>query len=365
MYVDTCLRIVPRPASRAVGGVGIVATTVACVFGVEDVVQLAEQTNLRHIGMTAPFVHRQLVLQIDIGGGVRFDGCRLVLHIVEILLARYVGLDSCQETCHIKGKERHSGNHRRESNGGLFEFNFLFAHPVEVRIVLGDDIGVVEDFIAREDKVTVPTEPIENLHAGSNFGTHTVGIFHVLGGLRTHIIDTTGEDKLVVVVHKKKKFSYWGLDSYTDVNGEKVKKAYGMYRKLLDNHFFGAIMSAKYVSEPVDAQFGVAANDYMGTHFGTLNYIQDSVYGGRLPVDYEFYRNHANKVDANVYAKANWRVINRAQETLSLYADLQYRYVRYSRDGMNDEDMIDLTFMKNYHFFNPKAGLTLLIRTTT
>lgn len=158
--------------------------------------------------------------------------------------------------------------------------------------------------------------------------------------------------------YKKKKFSYWGLDSYTDVNGEKVKKAYGMYRKLLDNHFFGAIMSAKYVSEPVDAQFGVAANDYMGTHFGTLNYIQDSVYGGRLPVDYEFYRNHANKVDANVYAKANWRVINRAQETLSLYADLQYRYVRYSRDGMNDEDMIDLTFTKNYHFFNPKAGLT-------
>lgn len=158
--------------------------------------------------------------------------------------------------------------------------------------------------------------------------------------------------------YKKKKFSYWGLDSYTDVNGEKVKKAYGMYRKLLDNHFFGAIMSAKYVSEPVDAQFGVAANDYMGTHFGTLNYIQDSVYGGRLPVDYEFYRNHANKVDANVYAKANWRVINRAQETLSLYADLQYRYVRYSRDGMNDENMTDLEFTKNYHFFNPKAGLT-------
>lgn len=157
--------------------------------------------------------------------------------------------------------------------------------------------------------------------------------------------------------YKKKKFSYWGLKDRRDEEGNKIK-AYGMYRKLLDNHFFGAIMSAKYVSEPVDAQFGVAANDYMGTHFGTLNYLHDSVYGGLIPVDYEYYRNNANKVDANVYAKANWRVINRAQETLSLYADLQYRYVRYSRDGMNDEDMIDLTFTKNYHFFNPKAGLT-------
>lgn len=158
--------------------------------------------------------------------------------------------------------------------------------------------------------------------------------------------------------YKRKSFSYWGLSSYTDASGEKVKKAYGMYRKFLDNHFFGAVMSAKYVSEPVDAQFGVAANDYIGAHFGTLNYIQDSVYGGAIPVNYEYYRNHANKVDANVYGKANWRVINRAQETLSLYADLQYRYVRYSRNGVNDEDMEDLPLTVNYHFFNPKAGLT-------
>ena len=158
--------------------------------------------------------------------------------------------------------------------------------------------------------------------------------------------------------YKRKSFSYWGLDSYTDVKGSEVEKAYGMYRKFLDNHFFGAVMSAKYVSEPVDAQFGVAANDYIGAHFGTLNYIQDSLYGGAIPVNYEYYRSKANKVDANVYGKANWRVINRAQEALSLYADLQYRYVRYSRNGINDEDMQDLPLTVNYHFFNPKAGLT-------
>lgn len=127
VYVDTCLRIVPGPASRAIGGVGIVATTVAGVLHIEDIVQLAEQTDLRHIGVPAPLVHRQLVLEVHIGGGERLEGCRLVLHIIKVLLARYVGLDSSQETGHIEREERHGGNHRRESDGGLFEFDFLFA----------------------------------------------------------------------------------------------------------------------------------------------------------------------------------------------------------------------------------------------
>ena len=147
--------------------------------------------------------------------------------------------------------------------------------------------------------------------------------------------------------YKRKKLSYWGLP-YSH-------KAYGMYRKQLDNHFFGGVLAAKYISEPVDLQFGGAANYYLGDHFGTLHYLEDSLI---LPVNYEYYRNNAHKTDANIYAKANWRIINRAQEKLSLYADLQYRYVRYERNGMNDEDMTDLPLEVDFHFFNPKAGLT-------
>jgi iron complex outermembrane receptor protein len=147
--------------------------------------------------------------------------------------------------------------------------------------------------------------------------------------------------------YKRKKLSYWGLP-YSH-------KAYGMYRKQLDNHFFGGVLSAKYISEPVDLQFGGAANYYLGDHFGTLHYLEDSLV---LPINYEYYRNNARKTDANIYAKANWRIINRAQEKLSLYADLQYRYVRYERNGMNDEDMTELPLQVDFHFFNPKAGLT-------
>ena len=147
--------------------------------------------------------------------------------------------------------------------------------------------------------------------------------------------------------YKRKKLSYWGLP-YSH-------KAYGMYRKHLDNHFFGGVLAAKYISEPLDVQFGGAANYYMGDHFGTLHYLKDSLV---LPINYEYYRNDAKKTDANIYAKANWRIINYAQEKLSLYADLQYRYVRYERNGMNDEDMTNLPLQVDFHFFNPKAGLT-------
>ena len=155
--------------------------------------------------------------------------------------------------------------------------------------------------------------------------------------------------------YKRKKLSYWGLLGNGQLGIGEDRKAYGMYRKHLDNHFFGGVLSAKYVSEAIDMQLGGAANYYLGDHFGTLNYLEDSLI---VPINYEYYRNNAKKTDANVYAKANWRIIHRAQEKLSLYADLQYRYVRYERNGMNDEDMTHWPLEVDFHFFNPKAGLT-------
>jgi len=149
--------------------------------------------------------------------------------------------------------------------------------------------------------------------------------------------------------YKKKKYSYWGLPD--------SGKSYGLYMKHLNNHYAGFIVSGKYLSEPADLQIGVAGNNYYGEHWGILDYLAKPA-AQVLPVHYEYYRNDANKIDVNTYAKANWRVIRRAQEELSIYGDLQYRYIRYSRNGINDENMEDLPLVVNYHFFNPKAGLT-------
>lgn len=152
---------------------------------------------------------------------------------------------------------------------------------------------------------------------------------------------------------KKKKPSAFGLES------EKDKKRMALYLKSLDNHFYGLVASAKYVSEPVDVQFGAAANNYMGQHWGNLNYFGDADWNSNtLPVNYEYYRANGNKTDANIYGKANWRIIHTGQHKLSLYADLQYRFIQYHMWGMNDENMEYLDLTDNFHFFNPKAGLT-------
>jgi len=155
--------------------------------------------------------------------------------------------------------------------------------------------------------------------------------------------------------YKKKRFSYWGL--YEPFVADPSKKSYGVYQKWLENHFFGAVMSAKYISESVSAQFGLAANDYLGKHWGILDYLASPL-PTPLPVKYEYYRNSADKIDANAYAKADWRVFRRMHEQLSLYADFQYRFIRYTMAGVNDESMTELPLDVHFHFFNPKAGLT-------
>jgi len=155
--------------------------------------------------------------------------------------------------------------------------------------------------------------------------------------------------------YKKKKYSYWGLDN--TVVADPGKKSYGMYQKWLDNHFAGFMISGKYISEPVDLQVGAAANNYLGHHWGILDYLATPT-ATPLPIHYEYYRNRANKIDANAYAKVNWRVINKSQEKLALYGDLQYRFIRYTMKGVNDETMTELPLSVDYHFFNPKAGLT-------
>ena len=167
--------------------------------------------------------------------------------------------------------------------------------------------------------------------------------------------------------YENKALKYFGLLPYIDNAGNKVKKTDGIYRKQLANHYFGGIVTAKYTSEIVQAQMGVAASHYIGHHYGNLLWVSDSLYTQLLPYNHEYYRNKSHKTDANVFGKVNWNIIHRAQEKLSLYGDLQYRFIRYHMSGINadalkeyadDPDMIELPLLVRYHFFNPKAGLT-------
>ena len=155
-----------------------------------------------------------------------------------------------------------------------------------------------------------------------------------------------------------KKFKDFGLPTYTDVKGAEVKRSDFVRLKNLNNHFYGGIVSLRWITDKVESQFGGAVNNYDGSHWGNITYVRDSLYPHPLPLDYEYYRSTGKKLDGNVYAKANWYIINREKERLTLYGDLQYRFVDYRIDGINDEDLQPIPVHDKFHFFNPKAGVT-------
>ena len=130
----------------------------------------------------------------------------------------------------------------------------------------------------------------------------------------------------------------------------------GIAQKGLRNHFYGGILSTKYIHEKVDVQAGIALNNYNGVSYGNI----DQNYGTNFT---EYYRGYGDKLDGNIYAKANWRVLHRGKEKLSLYGDLQYRLVHHHVYGDNDNSTVPgsrvaIEEQRTWHFFNPKAGLT-------
>ncbi|WP_295990418.1 TonB-dependent receptor plug domain-containing protein [uncultured Alistipes sp.] len=127
--------------------------------------------------------------------------------------------------------------------------------------------------------------------------------------------------------------------------------------KLMRNHLGGINASALYAVRGFDLAFGGSYSYYTCPHWGELDWVEGidaSHIGGR------WYDNDVRKQDANLFAKADWRVAR----GLHLFADLQYRYVRYEAWGVNDNwvdaetGMQPIDVDRRYHFFNPRAGLS-------
>jgi len=119
-------------------------------------------------------------------------------------------------------------------------------------------------------------------------------------------------------------------------------------RRWLDNEFYGLVSSLNYKNSKIDASFGLAANQYDGLHYGEVlagEFIQ-------LPEPlFRFYQNDAVKKEGNAFAKANFTVTDK----LTLFADLQQRFVSYETEGP-DSGIPNFVTDVDYSFFNPKAG---------
>jgi iron complex outermembrane receptor protein len=147
------------------------------------------------------------------------------------------------------------------------------------------------------------------------------------------------------------KFSTYGLQNFINENSETIKRSDLVRRKNLENYFYGGVFSVNYHNKNFSSILGGAANNYNGAHFGNLLWLKN--YPLPLEKDFEYYRNNAEKFDANIYLKANYEII----KELSVFADLQYRHINYKINGLNDEDLNDIPVDENFNFFNPKAGI--------
>lgn len=98
----------------------------------------------------------------------------------------------------------------------------------------------------------------------------------------------------------------------------------------------------------------------MGDHFGNVLWVR--TYDQSIPKDYEYYRNHGNKFEANTYLKADWEIM----EGFKIFGDMQYRYVNYHQlNGINDEDLDSIPVHQTFHFgIRKRAFRTLKMGTT-
>lgn len=156
-----------------------------------------------------------------------------------------------------------------------------------------------------------------------------------------------------------RKYREYGLVAPV-IDGNLLTKTDLIRQKHLDNHFGGATWSLNYDKHKLQAVLGGAYSHYDGNHFGKVIWVRNAK---DLNINHEWYRNKGVKDDANIFAKATVELLPR----LFLNADLQYRYIHYQLEGFHDKfnsntnSLVDLTQSHQFHFFNPKGGLTYSI----
>jgi iron complex outermembrane receptor protein len=165
----------------------------------------------------------------------------------------------------------------------------------------------------------------------------------------------------------KQSYSTYDIDPIVHAPDTTINASNLIRQKWLNNDFAGAVFSAKYTSDKLTLVIGGGANHYYGLHYGKVLTLDSLIISPPIvsppivlppvAVNKEYYNNYGRKSDANIYVKSSYSIVDQ----LSVYGDLQYRYIDYQVKGKNGENDINpngmLDFQKYFHFFNPKGGL--------
>jgi iron complex outermembrane receptor protein len=140
----------------------------------------------------------------------------------------------------------------------------------------------------------------------------------------------------------------YGLPSF--YIGDSVISATDLIRrKWMSNDFYGLVYSLKYQKKKVEAVAGGGMNLYLGDHFGKIIWMRNT---GNTEKDYQWYFSNSQKSEISMYGKVNYSLSAKT----SIFGDIQYRYIKYSMSGI-DDDLKNISQEHIFGFFNPKAGV--------
>ncbi|NDV79635.1 TonB-dependent receptor [Dysgonomonas sp. 511] len=142
-------------------------------------------------------------------------------------------------------------------------------------------------------------------------------------------------------------FSSFGLPDQT-VGGKAYDTSDLTLRKMMKNNFYVGGANVEYKTSRLGLTAGAMYSYYDGSHYGRILWVK---HNENIPQGYQWNRNTADKKDINAYLKAEYRPL----DALSLFAEVQERYIDYRMAGL-DDDMADLSSNNYYNFINPKGG---------
>jgi iron complex outermembrane receptor protein len=134
------------------------------------------------------------------------------------------------------------------------------------------------------------------------------------------------------------------------IGGETINTTDLIRRRWLDNDFYVFNANANYKNDEINVTFGTSYSDYTGDHFGEIIWAR---YASDSEKSDTYYNGQGKKKDFSLFAKATFRL----NEKVSLFGDLQTRFVNYKTTGLTS-DRINMLIDETYNFFNPKAGIT-------
>jgi len=152
---------------------------------------------------------------------------------------------------------------------------------------------------------------------------------------------------------ENQKFSKYGLPP-VKIDTSYLLSTDLIRRKWMENGFYGMVYSLTWRRGDYNAVLGGGVNRYDGDHFGKIIWMRNA---GDTQKDHTWYFNNGTKSEGNLYGRIHFPVAG----TVTGFADMQYRYIKYVMTGP-DDDFKDLSQKHVFSFFNPKAGLFWPVR---